>query len=117
VDEPPDPEPHKPSMETAGGGNLRTVEAPRAFRLGDRVRATSEAASGHTRLPAYIRGHVGTVAALLPGQVLPDAAAHFIGENPQHVYSVEYDAAELWGSDSEPFSLTIDLFEPYLEKV
>jgi nitrile hydratase subunit beta len=117
VEEPPDPEPNKPSMETAGGGNMRSVDAPRAFQVGDRVRATSIAASGHTRLPSYIRGHAGTVAALRPGQVLPDTAAHFIGENAQHVYGVEYDSHELWGADSEDFSLTIDLFEPYLEKV
>jgi nitrile hydratase beta subunit len=115
--EPTDPEPHKPSMETAGGGNMRTIDAPRAFQVGDRVRATSDAAPGHTRLPAYVRGRVGTVTALRPGQVLPDTAAHFIGENPQHVYGVEYDAHELWGPDSEAFSLSIDLFEPYLEKV
>ena len=117
VEEPADPEPHKPSMETAGGGNLRTVDAPPAFRVGDRVRATSHVASGHTRLPAYIRGHMGTVTALRPSQVLPDTAAHFIGENPQHVYGVEFEAHELWGGDSEGFSVTIDLFEPYLEKV
>jgi nitrile hydratase len=117
VDEPPDPEPHKPSMETAGGGNMRPVSAPRAFQIGDRVRATSQAAAGHTRLPAYIRGHVGTVTALLPGQVFPDSAAHFIGENPQHVYGIDYDSRDLWGADSERFTLTIDLFEPYLEKV
>lgn len=117
VEEPPDPEPRKPSMETAGGGNMRTIEAPPAFQVGDRVRATKDAASGHTRLPAYVRGHMGTVTALRPGQVLPDTAAHFIGENAQHVYGVEYDAHELWGPDSEAFSLTIDLFEPYLEKV
>jgi nitrile hydratase subunit beta len=117
VEEPPNPEPHKPSMETAGGGNMRPIDAPRAFQVGDRVRATSRTASGHTRLPAYIRGHAGTVTALRPGQVLPDSAAHFIGENPQHVYGVQYDAHELWGADSEDFSLTIDLFEPYLEKV
>ncbi len=115
--EPPDPEPHKPSMETAGGGNLRDVEAPPAFQVGDRVRAISDAVPGHTRLPAYVRGHVGTVTALRPGHVLPDTAAHFIGENPQHVYAVDYDAQELWGEDSEAFSLTIDLYEPYLEKV
>src|SRR4051812_21521303 len=116
VEEPPDPEPHKPSMETAGGGNLRSVEAPRAFAVGDRARVRSEASSGHTRLPSYIRGTVGTVTALRPAQVLPDSAAHFLGENPQHVYDVTFDAHEVWGPDSEPFSLTLDLFEPYLEK-
>jgi nitrile hydratase beta subunit len=117
VTEPPDPEPHKRSMETGGGGNLRAIDAPPAFQVGDRVRATSDAVPGHTRLPAYVRGHVGTVTALRPGHVLPDTAAHFIGESPQHVYAVDYDAQELWGEQSEQFSLTIDLYEPYLEKV
>ena len=116
VEEPPDPEPHKPSMETAGGGNLRTVDAPRAHAVGDRVRARPDASPGHTRLPAYIRGNVGTVTALRPAQVLPDSAAHFLGENPQHVYGVTFGAHDLWGADSEPFSGTIDLFEPYLEE-
>jgi nitrile hydratase len=116
VEEPPDPEPHKPTMETAGGGNLRTVDAPRAFVVGDRVRARRTGPQGHTRLTGYVRGKTGTVIALTPAQVLPDSAAHFRGENPEHVYSVEFDSAELWGPDAEPFSLTIDLFESYLEK-
>ena len=117
VQEPPDPGPNIPSMETAGAGNLREVDRPRAFEVGERVRAISAAATGHTRLPAYVRGHVGTVTALQPGQVLPDSAAHFTGEDPRHVYTVEFDARELWGPDGEQFSLSIDLFEPYLEKL
>jgi hypothetical protein len=48
--------------------------------------------------------------------VLPDTAAHFVGENPQHVYAVEFPAHELWGEDAEPFTLTLDLYESYLEK-
>jgi len=116
VEEPADPEPCKPTMETAGGGNLRTVDTPRAYAVGDRVRARSAGPQGHTRLTGYVRGKTGTVTALAPAQVLPDSAAHFRGENPEHVYSVEFDSAELWGSDAEPFSLTIDLFESYLEK-
>jgi nitrile hydratase len=116
VEDPADPEPNKPTMESGGGGNLRSVEAAPAFAVGDRVTTSSDAASGHTRLPGYVRAKAGTVTALRPGQVLPDTAAHFIGENPQHVYSVTYDAHDLWGADSEPFSLTIDLYENYLER-
>lgn len=116
VEEPTDPEPHKPTMETAGGGNLRTVEAPPAFAVGDRVTAVGRPGQHHTRLTGYVRGKTGTVAALRPAQVLPDTAAHFLGEDPEHVYSVEFDAQDLWGPDSEPFSLTIDCFESYLEK-
>lgn len=115
VDEPADPEPHLPTMESAGGGNLRPVDRERQYAVGDRVRAVGQA-SGHTRLTGYVRGKTGTVSALRPGQVLPDTAAHFEGENPEHVYGVEFDSRELWGVDAEPFTLTIDLFESYLEK-
>lgn len=116
VEEPADPEPHKPTMKTAGPGNLRKVDTPPAYAVGDRVRARSTRPPGHTRLTGYVRGKTGTVTALAPAQVLPDSAAHFLGENPEHVYSVEFDSAELWGPDAEPFSLTVDLFESYLEK-
>lgn len=116
VEEPPDPEPHRPTMETAGGGNLRSVGAPPAYAVGDRVRARSDCPDGHTRLTGYARGKYGTVAALAPAQVLPDTAAHFLGENPEHVYTVEFDSTELWGSDAEPFTVSIDMFESYLEK-
>ena len=50
-----------------------------------------------------------------PAQVLPDTHAHFLGENPQHVYSVRFSSRELWGADAEPFDLNIDLYESYLE--
>ena len=116
VQEPADPEPDKPTMETAGGGNLRTVDAPRAFAVGDRVRIRPGAPlGGHTRMPAYVRGKSGAVSALRPAQVLPDSAAHFQGEAPEHVYSVEFDSHELWGPQGEQFSLTIDMFESYVE--
>ncbi len=115
VAEPADPEPHRPTMETAGGGNLRTVDTARAYAVGDRVVASSTARQGHTRLTGYVRGRTGTVTALRPAQVLPDSAAHFLGEAPEHVYSVEFGSTELWGDDAEPFTLSIDLFESYLE--
>ena len=115
VDEPADPEPHKPTMETAGGGNLRTVKSDPAHAVGDRVRAVGQP-RGHTRLTGYVRGRTGTVSALRPAQVLPDSAAHFLGEDPEHVYSVEFRSDDLWGEDAEDFTLTIDLFESYLEK-
>jgi nitrile hydratase subunit beta len=115
ADEPPPPEPHKPEMASGGAGNLRSLDAPPAFAVGDRVRTRDLAPDGHTRLPRYVRRRAGTVTAVQPAQVFPDSAAHFRGEDPQHVYSVEFGSAELWGADAEPFSLTIDLYEPYLE--
>lgn len=72
--------------------------------------------AGHTRLPGYVRGHTGVVALIQPASVLPDTNAHFQGENPQYVYSVRFDSHELWGADAEPFALTIEMFESYLER-
>ena len=115
ADEPPPPEPRKPTMASGGPGNLRTLEVPPAFAVGDTVRTVDPDPVGHTRLPRYVRRRIGTVTAIRPAQVFPDSAAHFLGEDPQHVYSVEFSSAELWGPGAEPFSLTIDLFEPYLE--
>ena len=115
ADEPPPAEPHKPAMASGGPGNLRTLEAPPAFAVGDVVRTRDLDPVGHTRLPRYVRRRTGRVTATRPAQVFPDSAAHFLGEDPQHVYSVEFSSAELWGPGAEPFSLTIDLFEPYLE--
>jgi len=116
ADEPPSPEPNKPTMASGGPGNLRTLESPPAFAVGDAVRTQNLHPVGHTRLPRYVRRRVGTITAVQPAQVFPDHAAHFLGEDPQHVYSVEFSSAELWGPGAEPFSLTIDLFEPYLER-
>ena len=115
VAEPPVPEPHKPQMPSGGGGNLRTVDSPPRYAVGDRVRARDIHPTGHTRLPRYVRGRTGTVTMLQPAQVFPDTAAHFIGENPQHVYQVRYASRDLWGPDAEEFDLTIDLYESYLE--
>lgn len=115
VPEPEPPEPHKPEMASGGPGNLRSLDTPPAFAVGDRVRTADLHPAGHTRLPRYVRRRTGTVTAIQPSAVFPDTAAHFRGENPQHCYAVEFDSRELWGPDAESFRLSIDLFEPYLE--
>ena len=116
ADEPAVPEPAKPDYAPTAAGSLRTVDAAPEFAVGDRVRTTDVASAGHTRLPGYVRGRLGVVAALQPAALLPDTHAHFQGENAQHVYSVRFDSHELWGPDAEVFALSIELFETYLEK-
>jgi nitrile hydratase subunit beta len=116
VEDPATPEPHKPDMPSGGGGNLRAVEQPPAFAVGDTVRTRAEMRAPHTRLPSYARGKSGTVTALRPGHVFPDTAAYFIGEYPQHVYAVEFSSRELWGDDAERATVTLDCFESYLKK-
>lgn len=106
---------NKPIYERGGGGSLRTLDTEPAFAVGQRVTTPSIGKSGHTRLPGYARGRRGVVVAHRPPAVLPDATAHFTGEDPQHVYTVEYQSTELWGPDAEKATVRIDLFESYLE--
>jgi nitrile hydratase subunit beta len=117
VEEPPVPEPNKPDYAATAAGSLREVDAPAAFAVGDAVRAKDVEPAGHTRLPRYVRGHRGTVELVQPAHLLPDTHCVFQGENPQHVYSVRFDSRELWGDDAEPFGLTIEMYESYLEPV
>jgi nitrile hydratase beta subunit len=116
VDEPPAPAtPAKPDYAATGPGSLRTVEAPRRFAAGQSVRSLDVEPAGHTRLPRYVRGRVGTVVMVQPAQVLPDSHAHFTGENAQWVYTVRFASRTLFGPGAEEFDLNIDLYESYLE--
>ena len=94
----------------------RPAPAPAKFKVGDRVRAKNMHPATHTRLPRYTRGHIGVVERILGCQVFPDSAAMELGENPQWLYNVVFDGAELWGPDGDPtVKVSIDAFEPYLE--
>jgi nitrile hydratase len=84
------------------------------YRAGDRVRARNINPAGHTRLPRYVRARCGTVRRDLGVYVFPDTNAHQAGENPQHVYSVVFEARELWGR-RERERVYLDLWEDYLE--
>jgi nitrile hydratase len=115
VEEPPVPEPARPDYAPTAPGSLRAVDTAPAFGVGERVRAKDYSPPGHTRLPGYVRGHTGLVALIQPAAVLPDTNAHFEGENPQYVYSVRFGSRELWGADAEPFEVTVEMYESYLE--
>ena len=86
------------------------------FAVEDRVRARNINPPGHTRLARYVRGRVGVVHQVHGIHRFPDTTAHDKGENPQPLYSVRFDATELWGSLAPiKDSLFIDLWEDYLE--
>ena len=49
-------------------------------------------------------------------QIFPDTNAHGLGEHPQPLYNVRFDARELWGESAEPRqTVSLDLWESYLE--
>lgn len=95
----------------------RDAAAPAIFKPGDRVRAKNINPATHTRLPRYVRGHSGIVERINGCHVFPDTAAHGQGENPQWLYTVVFEGRDLWGDDADPtLKVSVDAFEPYLEK-
>jgi nitrile hydratase len=104
---------------------LRTGDSPRRdvahprFAPGDQVRVTDVPAAAHTRLPGYLRSHVGTVERVFEGDY-----AYFthtgdgIGD-PMPIYIVEFSPTELWGARAEdsPNSVYAELFEAYLQPI
>jgi nitrile hydratase len=96
----------------------REPQAPAMFKPGDMVRAKNINPVTHTRLPRYVRGHAGIVERINGCHVFPDTNAHGRGDHPQWLYTVVFDARELWGDDADPtLKVSIDAFEPYLEKL
>jgi len=94
----------------------RPAPAPALFEVGDRVRAKNMHPATHTRLPRYARGHLGTVERIHGCHVFPDSSARGLGEDPQWLYTVVFEARDLWGADADPgLKVSIEAFEPYLE--
>jgi hypothetical protein len=92
------------------------AESPH-FKVGDRVRARNIHPTGHTRLPRYARGKVGVIVRDHGVFLFPDTNAAFLGEKPQHVYSVKFAARELWGNEASPRdSVHLDMWDDYLER-
>jgi nitrile hydratase beta subunit len=94
----------------------RPVPEAALYGTGDRVRTRNFHPTGHTRLPRYARARTGVIEAVRGGFVFPDTNAHGRGENPEWLYTVVFDAAEIWGEGSDPsLTISIDAWESYLE--
>jgi nitrile hydratase subunit beta len=101
---------------TAIGSYRRDVAAQPRFGAGDQVRARNINPEGHTRLPRYARGHVGTVERDHGAHVFPDSNSRHAGEAPQFLYTVRFTARELWGEAANAADqVSLDLWESYLE--
>ena len=105
-----------PAMPSTAKLARRNVPVAPRFRVGQHVRARNINPVGHTRLPRYARGKLGIVHQDHGVYVFPDTNAHFLGEKPQHVYSVRFAARELWGEQAPPQdSVYLDMWDDYLE--
>lgn len=99
------------------GSFRRDTPAVAQFKAGQRVRARNINPEGHTRLPRYARGKAGVVVLDRGVYVFPDSNAHFLGEKPQHLYSVRFAARDLWGERASPRdAVHLDLWDDYLER-
>ncbi|MCG7493009.1 nitrile hydratase subunit beta [Thalassobius sp. Cn5-15] len=105
----------------ASGGPADRAGGPAPlFQMGQKVRTrhpggNAMVAGGHTRLPAYATGAVGVIERLHGRHVLPDSAAHDLGEAPEPLYAVRFAASELWAQTEHPRDeVVLDLWESYL---
>jgi nitrile hydratase len=63
-----------------------------------------------------VRGKSGIIERAHGIFVYPDTNAHFRGENPQPLYSVRFEARELWGEGAAAAdAVYVDLWEDYLD--
>ena len=105
-----------------GGPTKRESTKEKKFNLGDTVSVRADNSNtrvekGHTRLPDYVKGMAGKVIAYHGSHVFPDANAHFLGESPEALYSIEFKSLDLWGKcEHVEDTVVVDLWESYLEK-
>ena len=102
------------------GGQFEMEEdQPPLYSIGQVARVLNNHPAGHTRAPRYVRGKVGVVERHHGVFVFADENSK--GQNnrvPQHIYSVNFSAQELWGpSASQHDCVLIDLWDGHLEAV
>jgi nitrile hydratase len=105
-----------PAALASGAPTERAAVTRQPFQVGQRVRARNNHPAGHTRLPRYVRGHVGTVTHVHGAHVFADSNAAGAGEAPQWLFTVRFTARELWGEVADPTgTVSVDAWESYLE--
>ncbi len=86
-----------------------------SYPAGTRIRVRTGDPDHHTRVPRYVRGHVGEIVAALARWPLPDDSARGITPRQELTcYAVRFSAADLWGSGDH--TVTVDLWESYFDR-
>ncbi len=105
-----------PLMVSRGVPTSREANGSARFQVGQTVTARQLNPVSHTRLPRYVRGRRGVIVRNHGVFVFPDTNSQYLGEKPQHLYSVRFTARELWG-ESAPArdSVHLDLWDDYID--
>jgi nitrile hydratase len=103
------------ALSRSRGDRLQDLVAPR-FAPGQAVVTRNIHPVGHTRLPRYARARHGVIERDYGVFSFPDSSAIGERQKPQHVYSVRFDARELWGPAAPAADrIYIDLWDDYLD--
>ncbi len=92
------------------------VDGRERFQVGERVKVRTDLVAGHMRLPAYIRGKLGTVVSESPAYPFPDAHAHGVPADDEPTYDVRFSATELWPNSADSAFVHVGVFQSYLER-
>jgi nitrile hydratase beta subunit len=100
-----------------GAPTARPPHGAARYAPGQWVRTAAAAPQHHTRLPGYARGKRGMIERVHGAHIFADAHARGLGEQPQWLYTVVFDEAELWGANAprQQSTVSVDAWEPYLE--
>jgi hypothetical protein len=88
---------------------------PARFTAGQMVRVGNPVTPGHTRVPRYIRNRRGTVVRRSAWPHPAESAATGRYGPLEHVYSVAFDARDLFGPDADHV-VVVDVWERDLEE-
>ena len=111
--------PQAPAARSVVGAIRRDERVKPRFKVGQHVRARNINPLGHTRLPRYARGKRGTIVrdhGAFPFQDT-DVNGDPLTQTPQHVYTIQFAARELWGEQVSPRdAVYVDLWDDHLER-
>ena len=105
------------AMLARGGSADRPIHEPAPLAVGDRVQISGERPDHHTRVPGYVAGAIGTIERQHGAHVFADTHAHDLGEQPQWLYTVVFDATDLWDDATPGQRVSVDAWESYLSPI
>src|SRR2546423_645196 len=89
---------------------------PGRFKVGQRVRVRNPVTRGHTRVPRYLRRHVGSIERVACAWPNPGVSATTgTYSDPELVYTVAFAGTDLFGAEAD-HTVTADLVESDLEE-